>query len=231
MTRQTAAAHNSEQIRKRKMKPACIALITALISLTSACSTPDRSRNIGDPAVSGRTIAIQVCANCHGVNGNSTSPNFPKLAGQQETYFIAQLNEFKSHGRIDPAGFEYMWGLSSRLNDKQIAELAKYYAEQKPFPDEAGDPARANQGKRIFTSGITDKGVPACASCHGAEANGNATFPRLAGQHADYIVKQLKIFQRTNERPAGAIMKGVTHDLSDSDMTAVAAYVQALASD
>ena len=212
------------------MKPISIVLSILAMAVVSACSTPDRSRDLGNPAVSGKTLALQVCINCHGVDGNSTSPNFPKLAGQQQAYFIAQLGGFKSHDRIDPAGFEYMWGLSKHLNDDQIASLAKYYAEQKPLPGEAGDQAQTAEGKRIFTSGIPDRNVPACASCHGAEAQGNAIFPRLAGQHADYLFKQLNVFQRTDERPEGAVMKVVAHEFTPKDMQAVAIYLQGLAS-
>ena len=212
------------------MKPISIALSIIAMAVATACSTPDRSRDLGNPAVSGKTLAQQVCINCHGFDGNTKSPNFPNLAGQQEAYLVSQLKDYRGHSRSDPAGFEYMWGLSKPLSDDQITELAKYYAAQKPLAGDAGDPALATEGKRIFTKGNPEKETPPCASCHGAEGQGVATFPRLAGQHADYIVKQLNVFQRTDERPEGAVMKTVAHGMSEQDMLAVATYLQGLAS-
>jgi cytochrome c553 len=211
------------------MKSATLALVAAAAALSVGCVNPQRSRDLSNPAVSATTMAQQVCSNCHGMTGSSTSPNFPNLAGQTEPYFVAQLNGFKSHARRDPPGFEYMWGLSRSLTDEQIQGLAAYYAGQSPRPQRIeGDRGRFEAGKTIFTSGVADKGVPACSSCHGAEGKGNATFPRLAGQHADYLMKQLLVFQRTDERPEGVIMKTVAHDLSAQDIRDVAGYLQAL---
>src|SRR5207245_585250 len=142
--------------------------------------------------------------------GNSTSPNFPNLAAQQEAYLVAQLTEFKSHSRQDPAGFEYMWGLSHKLSEKQIKELAAHFAAQKPAAQpREGKPQRIAAGETIFNNGAPDRKIPPCSTCHGTQAQGNAAFPRLAGQHADYLVKQLTVFQRTNQRPQGAVMKTV----------------------
>lgn len=205
--------------------------ITLLVAAACAagCSNLERSRNIADPRVSATTIALQVCSNCHGVDGNSVSPNFPILAGQVEGYLVAQLNGFKGHGRRDPAGFEYMWGLSRSLSDEQIQGLAKYYAAQAPAPPSREAPvAVAQAGQSIFKDGVPERNVPACAGCHGASGQGQAAFPRLAGQHADYVVKQLMVFQRTDERPEGSIMKTVAHELTPGDIANVAAYVQSL---
>ena len=196
----------------------------------AGCANPARSRDLANPKVSGVTLAQQVCSNCHGVNGTSVSPIFPNLAAQMPAYIEAQLKEFRSHDRADPAGFEYMWGLSRSLTDEQIAQLADYYAHQ-PAPRYAAH-AKADwvaAGDRIFHGGVPGKNVPPCLSCHGADGLGNATFPRLAGQHMDYVEKQLMVFQRSDQRPQGAIMKTVAHDLSPDDIRDVAAYVQSLA--
>ena len=201
----------------------------AAAALTLGCSNIERSRDLADPNVSATTMAQQVCSNCHGVTGNAVSPNFPNLASQVEPYFIAQLTEFRSHDRRDPAGFEYMWGLSRSLTDDQIKGLAAYYAAQAPTPQPIeGDPGRIESGKAIFETGVADKAVPACAGCHGAQGQGNAMFPRLAGQHADYLVKQLVVFQRTDQRPQGAIMKTVAHELTPENIGDVASYLQAM---
>lgn len=209
------------------MKP--LHLLVCILAATAAagCSSPTRSRNLPDAKVSAVTLAQQVCSNCHGITGNSVSPNFPNLAAQQSNYLAAQLKVFKSHDRKDPAGFEYMWGLSRFLTDEQINGLAAYYSSQKlkPLPPES-DPARVAAGKTIFHEGVPGKNIPACATCHGQSGQGNDTFPRLAGQHADYVAKQLEVFQRTNQRPEGAIMTTVAHELSKDEILNAAAYVQ-----
>lgn len=208
------------------MKTVSITLALLLAAIGAGCSTTsERSRNLADPGVSGKTLAQQVCSNCHGVDGNSVNPNFPKLAGQQKEYFVAQMKEFKSHNRFDPAGFEYMWGLSRSLTDKQLDELATYFGQQKNIADKSLDAKREAEGKLILEHGVAAKNIPPCSTCHGAEAAGNGTFPRLAGQHADYIVKQLNVFQRTDERPEGAIMKVIAHDLTPDNIENVAAYL------
>ena len=212
------------------MKTATLTLVLALAAIGTGCTTTENSsRNLGDPSVHGKTLAEQVCSNCHGVTGNSVNPTFPRLAGQQEWYLIAQLKEFRGHGRLDPPGFEYMWGISRSLTDAQIKELAAYYFQQKPGTDQPENTKLENAGKAIFANGISSEGVPACLACHGAEGAGSGQFPRIAGQHADYIVKQLNVFQRTEERPEGSVMKVVAHNLKPEEIEAVAAYVSTIA--
>lgn len=195
----------------------------------AGCAGPERSRNLADPQVSATTIAQQVCSNCHGLTGVATSPNFPNLAAQTQPYLEAQLKAFRGHARQDPAGFEYMWGLTRHLSDAQIEGLAAYYAAQPgPQPPAEGDPARLPAGRAVFEQGVPAKNIPACAGCHGPAGQGNAAFPRLAGQHADYVAKQLVVFQRTEARPEGAIMKTVAHDLAAAEIADVAAFVQSL---
>lgn len=211
------------------MKTSICLMAVATAALVSGCANPMRSRDLGNPNVSATTLAQQVCSNCHGLTGHSVSPNFPNLAGQVETYFVAQLNGFKSHGRQDPAGFEYMWGLSRSLTEDQIKGLAAYYAAQKfeRQPREGTD-AQALAGKLIFEQGVPEKNIPACQTCHGPQAKGNAIFPRLAGQHADYLVKQLGVFQRSDDRPEGSIMKTVAHELTQANIENVSAYLQGI---
>jgi len=203
--------------------------IALAVAALAACTNLPRSRDLGNPEVSGQVLAEQVCSNCHGVTGTSVSPNMPHLAGQQKAYLVAQLHGFRSKSRQDPAGFEYMWGISRNLSDRQIDELADYFSMQTLRPQSAeGSPARIEAGRTIFSGGVPASGVPACVSCHGPDALGNDTYPRLSVQHADYIVKQLGVFQRTDERPEGAVMKVVAHGLSESEFADVAAYLQAL---
>jgi cytochrome c553 len=210
------------------MNRTVLMLALALASICAGCSTTQRSRALGNADVPAETIALQVCSNCHGVDGNAVSPNFPNLAGQQQVYFIAQLNGFKSHNRSDPAGFEYMWGLSKHLTDDQIKGLAAYYAQQRPTPKAPSNTKRTSDGKEIFDKGIAAKNIPPCATCHGAEGQGNEQFPRLADQHADYLIKQLQVFQRTDQRPEAAAMKVIAHSLTTENIQAVCAYLEAI---
>ena len=204
-----------------------MALVAAALA---GCSNVERSRNLADPTVPAKVLALQVCSNCHGVDGNSVSPNFPNLAAQTQDYMVAQLRYFRKHSRSDPAGFEYMWGLSRDLTDDQIKGLAEYYASQKiARPAYAtGKTTQFEMGKALFASGVAEKSIPPCATCHGPEGMGNQQFPRVAGQHADYLVKQLLVFQRTDERPEGAVMKVIAHDLTPQNIESVAAYLESL---
>lgn len=199
--------------------------LVLLTLLASACTNLDRSRDLANPDVSPAVTAAQVCSACHGIDGNSTSPNFPKLAGQQPEYFIKQMKAFRSHNRSDPAGFEYMWGITRNLTDKQIEGLAAYFEKQ---PTKPSGIVSSEEGKNIFEKGVPEKNIPPCASCHGPEGHGNGQFPRIAGQHADYLAKQLNIFQRTDERPDGSIMKTVAHDLTPEHIDKVTHYIATL---
>ena len=211
------------------MKVQFIAMALAATSLLAACANPTRSRDLGNPAIAGPVLAQQACSLCHGLRGVSTSPNFPNLAAQQPAYIVAQLKGFRGHSRQDPEGFEYMWGIARRLTDEQIDAIAAYYAAQPPAHQSAEASAGlVDEGRTLFTQGAPDRGVPACSSCHGDKGQGLATFPRIAGQHTDYIVKQLLVFKRTDQRPAGSAMETVAHQLTPSDIANAAAFLQTL---
>jgi|SRR5579872_4293921 len=169
-------------------------------------------------------VAIGVCGTCHGARGNSEQPKFPRLAGQNGNYLAAQLKAFRGQTRGDPDALGYMWGMASQLNDATIDALASYYSTQKAQPSAHQSSQLALQGKEIYEHGIESEGVPACAACHGPDAHGMADFPRLAGQHAQYILKQLGSFQ-TNMRNV-AVMHGVAQNLRLTQMQAVAAYLE-----
>jgi cytochrome c553 len=210
-----------------------IAAVSAALAIAvsgAGCTNLERSRNVSDPAVPGKVLALQVCSNCHGADGNSVSPNFPRLAGQTEAYLVEQLTSFRARGRSDPAGFVYMWGLSKNLTDKQIQELAAYFAGEAPaaisFP--TGKTSLVERGKALYTGGLPEKNIPPCTVCHGDNGQGNAQFPRIASQHADYLIKQLSAFRRSANRPDGGVMKTISHDLSGDDIAAVAAYAERL---
>ncbi len=169
-------------------------------------------------------VAVELCSACHGPGGNSTSPTFPKLAGQQKLYLAAQIRAFKARGRSDPEAHDYMWGIAATVDDSLIDGLANYYASQPPAPGRAGDPKLVAQGEKLFEKGDEARKIAACAGCHGVNADGQTIFPRLAGQHAPYIIRQLQVIQK--ELRKSPIMHGIITVLAPSDMQAVAEFLQ-----
>jgi cytochrome c553 len=169
-------------------------------------------------------IAGQVCSNCHGPGGLSQSPLFPRLAGQQALYLAAQIRAFQSKTRSDPEAHSYMWGMATLISGPMVDALAQYYAGQAPAPGTPGNAALIAKGQKLFEQGVPERGIAACASCHGADAAGRSIFPRLAGQHAAYLTRQLEVIQkRLRDSP---IMHGIVKDLKPDEMKAVAEYLQ-----
>jgi cytochrome c553 len=172
-----------------------------------------------------KRMAIGVCGTCHGRDGNNTQPKFPRLAGQNANYLAAQLKAFKAQTRGDPDAIGYMWGMSGQYNEETLEALAKYYSMQKAQSGRSDRSPEVERGREIFLNGITSEGVPACATCHGPDAHGTTDYPRLAGQHAQYVLKQLASFQ-SNMRNI-AVMHGVAQNLRLAEMQAVAVYLEA----
>lgn len=167
------------------------------------------------------------CAACHGLDGNSPNPIWPKLAGQHSSYLAKQINDFKGGARNDPL----MSAQAALLaTDQDIADVAAFFAGQ----TQAAGTTKADmveKGQTLYRGGNTTTGVAACAGCHGPTGMGNplAKFPRISGQHADYLVKALKDFRsgaRAND--PGSMMRGVAVHMSDDEITAVAQYIQGL---
>ena len=196
-----------------------------LLSALGLCCVTGAVRADEESQLHAQYVAATVCGTCHGVRGVSTQPKFPQLAGQNANYLAAQLKAFRAQTRGDPDAIGYMWGMAGQLDDDTITALAAYYAGQKAEPSGRGDPALVARGREIFENGIPSEGVPACSSCHGKDAHGLQDFPRLAGQHGQYVLKQLASFQ-SNMRNV-AIMHGVAQNLRGPEMQAVAAYLEA----
>ena len=169
----------------------------------------------------------QECLVCHANNGNSIVSIFPRLAGQHVWYIETELKAFRSHARKDGYAQDYMWGVAKSLNDSTIQLLAEYFKAQTPVPNAPGDPKLAALGKVIFENGLPAKGVPACEMCHGTNGEGSASAPRLAGQWADYIVRQLEAFKK-GERTEATVMPAFAAQLSADDEKDLANYVQGL---
>jgi cytochrome c553 len=209
------------------MKPnRMIALIlSAATYLGAAAASGAAEPNVVNDSPLGR--AVQTCGTCHGVNGRSVSPTFPNLAAQTAPYIEAQLKAFKDQTRADPDAQAYMWGMAAQLSDAQISELAVYFSKQSaPAPGKSGSPAAVARGKQVFEEGVPARQIPPCASCHGAHGEGMATFPRLAGQHAPYLLKQILVIQ--NALRNAPVMHGVAKDLSRDQIEAVAVYLESI---
>ncbi len=166
----------------------------------------------------------QVCAACHGADGNSTTTANPKLAGQHPEYLVKQLQEFKAGKRANAV----MSGMAAPLSDADMRNIAAWAASQKPAPGTAKNKDLITLGERIYRGGIADRQIPACAGCHSPNGAGiPAQYPRLSGQHADYTSAQLKAF-RAGERKNSAQMTGVAAYLTDKEITAVSDYIAGL---
>ena len=161
---------------------------------------------------------------CHGVDGNSAITLNPKLAGQHPEYIQKQLTEFKSGKRANAV----MSGMAAGLSDEDMKNLADYFYSQKATLGAAKENGKGSLGEKIYRGGIAKTNVPACAACHGATGAGlPKQFPRVAGQHADYTLAQLKTF-RTGERANAPMMMAIATKLTDAEMAAVADYMQGL---
>lgn len=168
----------------------------------------------------------QVCAVCHGVDGNSSTPMWPKLAGQHAEYIVKQLTDFKSGNRENAQ----MTPMAVNLSEQDILDLASYYSSQK-IKHGKTDPAALVLGEKIYRAGSIDAGVPACIACHGTNGRGNpaAIYPALGGQHAVYTQVQLKAFResaRTND--INGVMRTIVGRMTDDEIKAVSEYIQGL---
>lgn len=200
-------------------------ILAVVVSLgLASCSSPERSRALGDPNISGKTIAQQVCSTCHGADGNSASPQYPKLAGQRDEYIMQQLKNFENHIRTDRLAIEIMSGMSRDISAKQAQEIADYFSNQTLTKDSRKTVADTSKGKELFQNGIPERGITACAACHGPEAKGQFAYPRLAGQHKEYLVKQLHVFKDTQGRP-NTPMEFVIKNLSEKEIDQVSTYL------
>lgn len=170
-------------------------------------------------------LITRECSTCHGVHGVSVSPRFPKLAAQQAPYLEAQLRAFRDHSRADPHAQAFMWGMAAQLTDSIITEIATYFAAQPAPKGAAADPAEIAAGRKIYEEGLAAPKVVACQTCHGKRAEGNAVFPRLAGQHRSYLEKQLEAFA-ANLR-ANPIMHENSKDLTALQISQIAAFLSA----
>ena len=185
------------------------------------------------PMVFAKTATIQnlaqTCSTCHGSHGQGVNPQWPKLAGQNRRYFIEQMQAFKSKSHAGRHN-AVMANIAAKLSNAQIKALACYYAQSKPASGRA-DAKFVNQGQRIYLGGDIQNGIPACAACHGPKGIGNAQagFPRLSGQYADYVIKQLQAYRNgTRINAINDMMSSAAKALTNQQIKAVAEYIAGL---
>ena len=177
----------------------------------------------GDSADKAKSIVAANCAACHGMDGNSVVPTFPKLAGRHPEYIARELNEFITGKRKS----DIMAPITAALDPEDFKLLGAYFGSQKPSRGTVLDPKAAEEGRKFYFEGNEQSGVPACEGCHGTDAQGGKRFPRLAGQHRDYLIEQIYNF-RTNARIATRIMREVSNRMTDAEIKAVAEYLTGL---
>ena len=206
-------------------------IFTAMLALISTQTIAS-----GDAAAGQAKAAT--CTACHGVNGNSTMPSFPKLAGQSEKYLLKQLRDFKTGARIDGM----MAGMVAPLSDQDMQNISAFYAQQNATQGVAKKTANIKLGQKIYRGGNQSSGITACIACHGPQGKGvpSAGFPALASQHATYTAKQLKLFrqhsfntQTGESKPSRAndyegMMVGFTKGMTTEEIEAVSEYIAGL---
>ena len=178
-------------------------------------------------AEAGKTKAA-ACGGCHGMDGNSVVPTFPKLAGQGEKYVVKQLADFKANTTRKN---EIMLGMAAALNEQDMADVGAYFATQKLAGPAPADESKFAMGKQIYKGGNLTEGTPACQACHGPTGAGVAAsgYPQIGGQYPEYTLAQLKAFRdgtRTNDDKA--LMRSIVKEMSDEQLAAVANYIATL---
>ena len=190
-----------------------VATLTTLGFCSSAWAQADEAR--------AKKIISGSCFLCHGATGESSSEVFPRLAGQHHEYIAKQLENFKSGARKSTA----MRDMVAKLTPDEMLAVGKFYEKQSVPSEEPKDAGLASVGKYVFHNGNKFSGVPACASCHGAEAKGTVSLPRLAGQYAIYTETQLKQFSTRERTNDNAVMHSIVVKMTPLEMAAVAEYL------
>lgn len=193
-------------------------LASALALIGASSQAQPLSHDRAEEIVQGK------CFICHGADGESSSPVFPRLAGQHAGYVARQLTDYQSGRRKSSTMQPMVEGLTA----DDFAALGRYFEARKPVAHAVDDGELAQVGRFVFLRGNPYSGVPACAGCHGAQAHGTAQLPRLAGQHAQYTENQLKAFNKRERTNDNAVMQGIASKLSELELKAVSVYLSGL---
>ncbi|KAA8671052.1 cytochrome c4 [Vibrio gigantis] len=201
--------------------------LALILSLLASCSVWAQG------SIEAGKAKSQTCVACHGADGNSLITQYPKLAGQHEKYLEKQLKELKlgmtsggKQGRYEPV----MGAMAMPLSEEDMADLAAYYASL-PISSNSTPENVVDEGKVLYTAGNAERGVTACIACHGPRGNGTelSGFPKISGQHADYIKAQLEKFRDGNRNnDMNAMMRDVAKKLTDAEIDTLSKYVGGL---
>ena len=201
------------------MKTARVSLwIAALLLAGTAAQAQNAELARAEEIVQGN------CFICHGIDGESSSPVFPRLAGQNAAYVARQLADYKSGKRVSSA----MQPMVRDLNAADFKALGAWFASRKPQAHAVEDAELAQVGRFIYHRGNPYSGVAACAACHGPQGHGTEALPRLAGQHALYTENQLKAFNKRQRTNDNAVMHLIASKLTEFEMKAVSSYLSGL---
>ncbi|MDD4880353.1 MAG: c-type cytochrome [Gallionellaceae bacterium] len=203
-----------------RFRTVLIALVLAGGGMTASKAGPAIK---GDVA-KGEALMAERCAACHGPDGNSPVPSFPKLAGQHAEYLLHELNEYKEHHRDN----EMMLPIVESLNQEDMVNLAVFLAAQKPAPGTVTEPALLARGKKVYLEGNPDTGVPSCDGCHEEDGAGSSRFPRIAGQNVEYTLEQFRLYTAGKRPYAKKVMRTVAERLTEHEARAVAEYLASL---
>jgi cytochrome c553 len=227
-----AGALMAQDAQPKTAAPAAAASAKAPASASTAAPAPaatavtEAAVKPGD-ATAGQAKAA-VCGACHGMDGNSSDAQYPKLAGQSEQYIVRQLTDFKSGQRQNPI----MLGMATPLSEQDMHDVGAYFASKTALPGVA-DQALVEHGEKLFREGDVARGIPACMACHSIDGRGNpgAMYPELTSQHAQYIQATLKAWHdgtSWGDDAHSQIMPSIAKKLDDSDIAALASYVEGL---
>ncbi len=188
----------------------------ALLAAPLAADAGDASKAI--------SLSANLCASCHGEDGNSMVPMFPKLASQQAVYLLRELKDYKSGKRVS----EVMQPIVSGLSDDDLANLAAFYASQKAAPGTVAEPALLPVGKTLYLKGNPKIGIPSCESCHEEDGAGAGKFPRVASQHVDYALEQFRLYAAGKRTNGARVMQAIAERMTEQETRAIAEYMASM---
>jgi cytochrome c553 len=207
-----------------KMKFSALFVVAGLV----LASTQTQAESLVDGSAEAGKLRALTCTACHGPEGNSVSPLWPNIAGQNASYLLAQLKAFKDGSRVDPL----MSSQAMILTDADMAKLAVYFESLPPAAQAVADEKLIDRGEALYRGGNQNDKVSACLACHGPSGRGNpaAKYPALQGQHAAYTAKQLSAYadgERTTDGKTH-MMRDIAANLDKDDIAALSSYVQGL---
>ena len=224
----SASALMAQDAQPKTAAPAAASTAAKPASTASTAAVPTAEVAVkpGD-ATAGQGKAA-VCGACHGLDGNSSDAQYPKLAGQSEQYIVRQLTDFKAGKRQNPI----MLGMATPLSEQDMHDIGAYFASKTPLPGVA-DQALVAHGEELFREGDTKRDIPACMACHSIDGRGNpgAMYPELTSQHAQYIQATLKSWHdgtTWGDDPHSQIMPSIAQKLDADDIAALASYIEGL---